>query len=119
MTRRTANTELLFEETLDISPADADRLAVQDDDLVEITSRRGSLVLPARVTGEVAPGEVFAAFHFPGTPSNQLTSAHTDTITGCPEYKVTAVALRPVHRAPAVDSQVAGAEDPPSEDLSR
>jgi formate dehydrogenase major subunit len=96
MTRRTPNTELLAAETLDLSPADAARLGLADGDLVEITSRWGSIVLPSRVTGEIAPGEVFTAFHFPDAPSNRLTSPHTDTITGCPEYKVTAVTLRPL-----------------------
>jgi formate dehydrogenase major subunit len=41
----------------------------------------------------VAPGEVFTSFHFPDTQTNALTSQFTD-VTGCPEYKVTAVALR-------------------------
>lgn len=94
MTRRTANTELLPAETLDINPADAAALGIEDGDHTKITSRRGSTMLPARITGEMAPGEVFTAFHFPTASSNRLTSAHTDTVTGCPEYKVTAVTLR-------------------------
>ena len=95
MTRRTPNTELLPRETLDIHPQDATRLGITHGHPVEVTSRRGTIRLPARVTDEVGPGELFTAFHFPDAPANRLTSPHTDTATGCPEYKVTAVAVRP------------------------
>ncbi|WP_233515153.1 formate dehydrogenase subunit alpha [Marinitenerispora sediminis] len=100
MTRRTANAELLSAETLDVHPADADRLGIADGDRVEVASRRGAIVLAARRTDEVAPGELFTAFHFPDAPANVLTSGFADTVTGCPEYKVSAVALRPAPEGP-------------------
>jgi predicted molibdopterin-dependent oxidoreductase YjgC len=53
------------------------------------------VTFPANVTDTVARGEVFTTFAFPDRPTNALTSDRADTITGCPEYKVTAVALRP------------------------
>ena len=49
------------------------------------------------MTEMVSPGEVFLAFHFPGAPVNQLTSGWTDEVTGCPEYKVTAVRIQAAH----------------------
>lgn len=98
MTRRTPNTRLLSGETLDLNPRDAARLEISDGDRVEVTSRRASIVLSARITDEVTTGEVFTSFHFPDAPTNELTSASVDTVTGCPEYKVTAVALRPTRR---------------------
>ncbi|MFD7845282.1 formate dehydrogenase subunit alpha [Nocardia sp. NPDC059764] len=96
MTRRTPNLDLLGAETLDICPSDASALGIGDGDPVEIRSRRGSMILGSRITDEVLPGELFTAFHFPGAPANELTSASIDTVTGCPEYKVTAVAVLPV-----------------------
>jgi formate dehydrogenase major subunit len=93
MTRRTANAQLLSGEVLDINPADAARAGLADGDLAEVASRRTALTVPVRVNDRVAPGEVFTSFHFPDTPTNALTSPATD-VTGCPEYKVTAVALR-------------------------
>ncbi|MFG3344203.1 molybdopterin dinucleotide binding domain-containing protein [Streptomyces sp. NPDC048018] len=51
--------------------------------------------LVARFGAELARGEVFCAFHFPASGVNSLTSEHADTVTSCPEYKVTAVRLRP------------------------
>ncbi|MBF6301333.1 formate dehydrogenase subunit alpha [Nocardia amamiensis] len=98
MTRRTANTDLLSAETLDLAPSDAAALGIAAGDRVEIRSRRGRMTLAARPTDEVAPGQVFTAFHFPQAPTNELTSSRTDEVTDCPEYKVTAVALRPVPR---------------------
>lgn len=95
MTRRTPNAELSSAETLDLAPSDAAALGLTAGDPVEIRSRRGRLVLPVRPTEEVAPGQVFTAFHFPDAPVNELTSGHGDATTGCPEYKVTAVALHP------------------------
>src|SRR6266511_2162251 len=94
MTRRTPNTELLAAEPLDLNPYDDTRLRLADGDLVEVTSRRAAIVVPVRLTDAVAPGEVFTSFHFSETPTNTLTSDATDPVTGCPEYKVTAVALR-------------------------
>jgi formate dehydrogenase major subunit len=91
MTRRTANLLLLPDERLDVHPVDAARLGVVEGGPVVVTSRRGQVNVPARVTEMVSPGEVFLAFHFPGAPVNQLTSGWTDEVTGCPEYKVTAV----------------------------
>ncbi|BCJ75833.1 NAD-dependent formate dehydrogenase subunit alpha [Catellatospora sp. IY07-71] len=95
MTRRTPNLALQPHETLDIHPADAAALGLRDGEAVEITSRRGSVTAMARLTPETAPGQVFLAFHFPEVAANLLTSAAVDEVTSCPEYKVTAVRLRP------------------------
>lgn len=93
MTRRTDNLALLPEETLDLNPEDAAALGVAEGQKVKVTSRRGSMALPAHITAGVVAGQLFTAIHFPDTPTNDLTSASTDTVTGCPEYKVTAVRL--------------------------
>lgn len=95
MTRRTPNTDLLTAETVDLHSIDAARLGLRDGDPVTVRSRRGTITLAARLGDEVSPGEAFTAFHFPGAPANELTSRHADAVTGCPEYKVTAVALQP------------------------
>jgi formate dehydrogenase major subunit len=63
-------------------------------DPVEVTSRRGAVVAPVRLTDDVSPGQVFLAFHFPDVATNLLTSEAVDEVTSCPEYKITAVRLR-------------------------
>jgi formate dehydrogenase major subunit len=95
MSRRTPDIELFRKEVLDLNPGDAARLGLTDGGLVEVTSRRATVIFPVHLTDAVAPGELFTAFNFPDTPTNALTSDAADTVTGCPEYKVTAVSLRP------------------------
>ena len=74
--------------------ADDDRQGDQPEEQV-LESRHGQASLRARVGHEVAPGQVFCAFHFPDETVNSLTSQHADTATSCPEYKVTAVDVSP------------------------
>ena len=98
MTRRTADLDLVPGETLDMHPDDAARLGVDPGSPIEVTSRRGTVTAPVRVTDDVAPGQAFLAFHFPEVAANLLTSDATDEVTSCPEYKVTAVRLRAAAR---------------------
>lgn len=98
MTRRTDNTALTPAETLDLAPLDATELGIACGDMVEVRSRRGRIVLAARPTQEITPGELFTAFHFPQAPANELTSQCGDVVTDCPEYKVTAVSVRRLAR---------------------
>ncbi|MEO3755296.1 formate dehydrogenase subunit alpha [Streptomyces sp. B6B3] len=95
MTRRGPNLTLAPVDFLDLHPDDAERFRIADGAPVSVTSRHGSARLVARVGRESAPGQVFAAFHFPAHGVNSLTSGNADTVTSCPEYKVTAVRVAP------------------------
>lgn len=97
MTRHTPNIRLLPRETLDLAPQDAAAMNIAAGDPVRISSRRGSTILPANITEDIQPGQLFTAFHFPGAAVNCLTSPHGDEATGCPEYKVTAVSIRALY----------------------
>ena len=99
-TRRTANLEWLAEDVLEIHPADAEMRGIRDRDWVSVTSRIGEITLHAKVTERVAPGVVYTTFHHPQTGTNVVTTELADWATDCPEYKVTAVEVRPAnHRA--------------------
>ncbi|WSQ98205.1 formate dehydrogenase subunit alpha [Streptomyces sp. NBC_01210] len=91
MTRRGGNLELDPVDFLDIHPDDAIRYDLRDGTQVSVESRHGRARLVARVSEQTAPGQVFCSFHFPASGVNSLTSDHADTVTSCPEYKVTAV----------------------------
>ncbi|MGW5780345.1 formate dehydrogenase subunit alpha [Streptomyces sp. NPDC003863] len=95
MTRRGGNLLLDTRGRLDLHPEDAVRYGVRDGAPVVVDSRHGQARLIARVGADLAPGQVFCAFHFPDEGVNSLTSEHADTVTSCPEYKVTAVRVRP------------------------
>ena len=52
------------EPTLDLHPQDMARLRLVDGDLAQVSSRRGSLVLPARASEDQAPTQAFIAMHW-------------------------------------------------------
>ena len=100
-TRRTENIVWLAEDVLEIHPADAEMRGVRQGDWVSVTSRKGETTLRADVTERVAPGVVYTTFHHPATGTNVVTTEISDWATNCPEYKVTAVEVRPAnHRSP-------------------
>jgi formate dehydrogenase alpha subunit len=94
MTRRTGNLDLVPEELLELHPDDAAGLGVAAGGRVRLASRRGEIEVTAEVSERVSPGQAFIGFHFPGALVNRLTSQHSDEVTSCPEYKVTAVSVR-------------------------
>ncbi|MDR6972134.1 nitrate reductase [Leifsonia shinshuensis] len=90
---------------VELSPADAEARGIAEGDLVEVVSRRGRLVAPARL-GEPRNGTVFAPFHYgywdapPGAPerrptaANELTATEWDPVSKQPVFKSAAVQVR-------------------------
>jgi len=79
-------------EELEMGAADARVLGVRDGDEVVVTSRRGSVTVPARIVPGLRPGLVFLTFHFPDQVDvNLLTIDATDPRSGTAEFKATAV----------------------------
>jgi formate dehydrogenase major subunit len=85
--------ELLSEETADISPVDADALGIAQGEMIRVSSRRGEVVVKARLTEEVPRGMVWMAFHFRETCANWLTNTAYDPISQTAEYKACAVRI--------------------------
>ena len=84
-------------ESLDISPEDADRLGILNGDAVRVTSRRGSVVAPARIDRSLRAGLVFMTLHFQDEVKvNALTIDETDPKSGTAEFKACAVRVEPV-----------------------
>jgi formate dehydrogenase major subunit len=98
-TRRTANIQWQGEDLLEIHEADAGVRGIEDGTWVELSSRVGSTAMRARITERVPPGVVYTTFHFPVSGANVVTTEYSDWATNCPEYKVTAVEVRPTLRA--------------------
>jgi assimilatory nitrate reductase catalytic subunit len=77
---------------LEMNPKDAKQLNLEPHDRVDITSRRGRVRnVELRITGIVAPGQVFLPFHFAEFNSNNLTQSAFDPISREPNYKQCAV----------------------------
>jgi formate dehydrogenase major subunit len=83
-------------EMLDISPEDAARLGISDNEEARITSRRGSVVAPAHIDRSLRAGMVFMTFHFPeNVATNLLTLDVSDPKSGTAEFKACAVRVEP------------------------
>ena len=89
-------------ESLDISPEDAERMDLENGDLVRVTSRRGSVEAPVYVDRGLRAGVVFMTLHFPDDiATNLLTINASDPRSGTAEFKACAVRVEPVRHAPS------------------
>lgn len=95
-TRRTKNSTWHAEDVLEIHPHDAEVRGIGSGDGVLLSSRKGAITLHAKVTERVPPGVLYTTFHHPEAAANVITTEFSDWATNCPEYKVTAVEVRPV-----------------------
>lgn len=77
----------------ELHPDDASRLGIADRDSIRVTTRRGSLVMDARVVDRPRPGTVFVPWHWPESLSNILTIDAVDPGSKEPEYKVCAAKI--------------------------
>jgi predicted molibdopterin-dependent oxidoreductase YjgC len=95
-------------ESLDISPEDAERLGLMNGDPVRVSSRRGSVVAPARIDRSLRAGLVFMTFHFQDEVNvNLLTIDETDPKSGTAEFKACAVRVEPVRSAEPLSARAA------------
>jgi predicted molibdopterin-dependent oxidoreductase YjgC len=79
---------------LEMNPSDAKRLKLTSHDRVTVVSRRSKVAnLELRITGIVAPGQVFMPFHFSETNSNLVTLGAFDPISREPNFKQCAVRI--------------------------
>lgn len=96
------NSQLDFaapEPIVEINPVDAPHVPCREGDPVRVSSRRGSVILRARVTEKASPGVVFIAFHYAEAAANFLTTDALDPQAKIPEYKVCAVKIEPATEA--------------------
>ena len=94
MTRRVYGLNVLGkEELLKIHPEDANQLGITENQMVRVTSRRGTVDVKASVTEKCLPGTVSMSFHFSETPTNLLTCCELDPVAKTPGTKVCAVKI--------------------------
>mgnify|MGYP000058138774 FL=1 len=94
-TRRTDNQRWHGEDLLDIHESDAQLRGIANGDWIEVASRAGTTRLRARISSAIPAGVVYTTFHHPVSGTNVITTDNSDWATNCPEYKVTAVEVRP------------------------
>lgn len=78
---------------VELHPADAKRMSIRDGDRVKLTSRRGTIVLPALIDrrGRPPEGQVFVPFFDEKMLINELTLDAFCPISKQPDYKKCAV----------------------------
>jgi len=81
---------------IEINPDDAKNLGIKNGEIVRVTSRRGSIEGPAKITERSQKGLVFIPFHYAESPANMLTLAAIDPIAKIPTFKVSAVKIEKV-----------------------
>ncbi len=103
-TRRVATlAEAEPEPVVEIHPTLGRRVGIGSGDKVRLKTRRGEVVMRARMNDGIRPDTVFAPFHWGGAASiNRLTNPVLDPHSRMPSFKVCAVS---VSNAAVFDSQ--------------
>ena len=83
-----------------LSADDASHYGISDGDMVEVASRRGQVIAPARV-GDILPGHLFIPFHYGywdgeerPRAANELTLTSWDPVSKQPHFKYGAAKIR-------------------------
>ena len=82
---------------VEINPEDAARMEIETGELIRVSSRRGSLIAVAFITGTIPSGQVFIPMHYADT--NELTFPAFDPWSRQPAYKSAAVKLAKISDA--------------------
>lgn len=78
---------------IEISKETATLYDIKEGEVIKVTSRRGVIHVPARISKMVSKNIVFIPFHFAQESANRLTNEALDPTTNIPELKVCAVQL--------------------------
>ncbi len=81
---------------VEINEDTANKMGIKEGELVRLTSRRGKVEVPARITNIVSENVLFMPFHYAQGAANYLTNTALDPIAKIPELKVAAVRLEKI-----------------------
>lgn len=79
-----------------ISPQDAAKMHLQDQQLVWVASRRGKVITRVSISERINVGAVYMTYQWWIGACNELTLDHLDPISKTPEYKYCAVKLEAI-----------------------
>lgn len=97
------------EPFVEIHPATAKSFGIAENDIVRLTTRRGSAAMKARLSAAIRMDTVFAPFHWGGAGRvNLLTNPALDPVSKMPEFKICAVRIGKI----AADNSVTELECP-------
>ncbi|MDW8056574.1 MAG: formate dehydrogenase subunit alpha [Elusimicrobiota bacterium] len=93
--------EIVKEPYFIMNKTDAEKLKINESDTVKIVSRRGTVVLKAKLSNNIQQGTIFIPFHF---YANILTHSELDKYSKTPEFKVCACRLIPANSDAGTES---------------
>ena len=100
MTRRASVLDDLEPEAVAyLSARDMERNGFQSGQPIRVATRRGAIVLKARVDGAIPPGLVFIPFAYAEAAANVLTNPQLDPFGKIPEFKYCAARIEHVYEA--------------------
>jgi predicted molibdopterin-dependent oxidoreductase YjgC len=76
---------------VEVNPEDAAELGIADGDTLRLVSRRGAILIGARLSRRQARGQVFVPFHFREAAANLLTNPALDPYAKIASFKVSAI----------------------------
>jgi len=88
--------EFVSENYVEINPEDAEALGITDGEKVRLRTRRGEIVIKAKISNKPKKGVVFVSFHFSEANANILTINAIDPVAKIPEYKACACAIEKI-----------------------
>ncbi|OLO40547.1 nitrite reductase [Alkalihalophilus pseudofirmus] len=85
------------EPYVEIHPETAEQYNIEDDVMVRIESKRGSVIVKSKVTDRIRKDTLFAPFHWGDTQCiNRVTNPALDPVCRMPEFKMSAVNISPI-----------------------
>jgi len=81
---------------LQISEVDAEKLGIKENEIIKVSSRRGSVFTRALVTDRVQPGATYMTYQWWVGACNELTVASLDPVSKTPEYKYCAIKIEKI-----------------------
>ncbi len=91
---------------MQVSPHDAERLGIRDQQLAWISSRRGKVISRVAVSERINKGAVYMTYQWWIGACNELTLDHLDPVSKTPEYKHCAVKLEAIDDQQAAENYV-------------
>jgi len=86
-----------------INTADAERLGIEDEDLIWIISRKGRVIIRAQVSDRPNKGAVYMTYQWCIGSCNEMVTENISPITKTPEYKYCAVRVEPIAEQYVID----------------
>lgn len=92
----------IYEPYVEIHPDDAELVSLKANELAEVTSVLGTIICRLNISESQQQGNVFVPIHWNDQFANRavvdsLIKADVDPFSGQPEYKATAVSVKPYH----------------------